>query len=107
MRACIRGGGAAGAKAGSSAGEGGLPARDLGREGGVGGDAGGAGRFLGRVEQPQHVFGGQRGVRVVGQVVEEARVAHDSRHFRSAISARRSQVRMVLSGTSKCRASSS
>ena len=87
--------------------EGGLPAGDLGGEGRVGGDPGGAGGLLGRVEQPQHVLGRQRGVRIVGKVVGEARVAHDSRHFLSAISARRNQVRMVLSGTSKARASSS
>ena len=106
-RACIRGGGAAGAKAASSAGESACQRATSAAKAGSAAIAGGAGGLLGRIEQPQHELGGQRGVRIVGQVVEEARVAHGSRHFLSAISARRSQVRMVLSGTSKARASSS
>ena len=64
-----------------------LPAVDLGGEGRFAGDARGAGGLLGGLEQPQHEFRRQRGVRILRDFVGVEGVGHGSRHFRSAISA--------------------
>ena len=82
--------------------EGGLPARDLGREGGVV-------RRRARRRPPPRSGPSSRSTYSAASAASSGSSgqssggiggrAHASRHFRSVISARRSQVRMVLSGT--------
>ena len=85
----------------------GAPGGDQRGEGRVARLARGAGGGLLGAEQAQHVLPASAASGSSGRSAGARGVGHDPRHSLRLISARRSQVRMVLSGTSKRRARSS